>query len=100
MLTIRLRRMGSKKRPYFRVVVAESETARDGSFVEVLGHYDPRTSPETFKLDRDRLAHWQRSGAQLSDTVRTLVARHKPDGGGAPSLNNALVAPAAEQPAS
>jgi small subunit ribosomal protein S16 len=78
MLTIRLRRMGSKKRPYFRIVVIESETARDGSFVEVLGHYDPRTKPETFKLDHDRLAHWRKAGAQLSDTVRTLVARNKP----------------------
>ena len=95
MLTIRLRRMGSKKRPYFRVVVAEQETARDGSFVEVLGHYDPRTKPETFSLDRERLAHWERAGARLSDTVRTLVARNKPQ----PAAETAAPAPLEQQPA-
>ena len=53
-------------------------TARDSRFVEVLGHYNPRTSPETLKLDRERLAHWVKNGAQQSDTVRTLVARMPP----------------------
>jgi small subunit ribosomal protein S16 len=75
MLAIRLRRTGSKKRPYFRVVVTDSRTARDSSFVEVLGSYNPRTKPETLEIDRDRLAHWLKAGAQPSDTVRTLVAR-------------------------
>jgi small subunit ribosomal protein S16 len=87
MLAIRLRRMGSKKRAYFRVVVTDSRTARDSSFVEVLGHYNPRTKPETLDLDRERLAHWLKAGAQASDSVRTLVSR--------------MPAPvAAEQPAS
>jgi small subunit ribosomal protein S16 len=75
MLVIRLRRAGSKKRPFFRVVVTDSRAARDSSFVEVLGHYNPRTNPETLKLDRERLAHWLKAGAQPSDTVRTLVDR-------------------------
>ena len=75
MLAIRLRRTGSKKRPFFRVVVTDSRTARDSSFVEVLGFYNPRTNPETLNLKRDRLDHWLKAGAQPSDTVRTLVAR-------------------------
>jgi small subunit ribosomal protein S16 len=75
MLVIRLRRAGSKKRPFFRVVVTDSRAARDSSFVEVLGHYNPRTNPETLKLDRERLDHWLKAGAQPSDTVRTLVDR-------------------------
>src|SRR6187455_903030 len=75
MLAIRLRRTGSKKRSYFRVVVTDSRAARDSSFVEVLGFYNPRTTPETLKLDRERLNHWLKAGALASDTVRTLVSR-------------------------
>jgi small subunit ribosomal protein S16 len=75
MLAIRLRRTGSKKRPFFRVVVTDSRAARDSSFVEVLGHYNPRTNPETLDLKRDRLEYWIKSGAVPSDSVRTLVAR-------------------------
>lgn len=75
MLAIRLRKAGSKKRPFFRVVVTDSHSARDSSFVEVLGFYNPRTTPETLKLDRERLDHWVKAGAVPSDTVRTLVAR-------------------------
>jgi small subunit ribosomal protein S16 len=75
MLAIRLRRTGSKKRPFFRLVVTDSRTARDSSFVEVLGYYNPRTKPETLTVKRDRLEHWLKAGAQPSDTVRTLVAR-------------------------
>jgi small subunit ribosomal protein S16 len=78
MLVIRLRRTGSKKRPFFRVVVTDSRTARDSSFVEVLGSYNARTKPETLTLDRERLAHWIKAGAVPSDTVRTLVARMPP----------------------
>jgi small subunit ribosomal protein S16 len=75
LLAIRLRRTGSKKRPFFRVVVTDSRTARVSSFVEVLGFYNPRTKPETLKLDRARLDHWVKAGAVPSDTIRTLVAR-------------------------
>lgn len=76
MLVIRLRRAGSKKRPFFRVVVTDSRAARDSKFVEVLGHYNARTKPETLKLDRDRLAHWVQLGAVPSDTVRTMLDRN------------------------
>ena len=75
MLVIRLRRAGSKNRPFFRVVVTEGKSARDGRFVEVVGHYNPRTKPETLVLDRERVAHWVKNGALPSDTVRTLIDR-------------------------
>lgn len=78
MLAIRLRRAGSKKRPFFRVVVTDSHSARDSSFVEVVGHYNPRTTPETLQIDRERFDHWAKAGAQPSDTVRTLLARMPP----------------------
>ena len=75
MLAIRLGRAGSKNRPFFRVVVTERARARDGRFVEVLGNYNPRTKPEKLEVDRERLAHWLKVGAQPSDTVRTLIDR-------------------------
>jgi small subunit ribosomal protein S16 len=75
MLAIRLRRAGSKNRPLFRVVVTERARARDGRFVEVLGHYNPRTKPERLEVNRERLDHWLKVGAQPSDTVRTLIDR-------------------------
>jgi small subunit ribosomal protein S16 len=78
MLAIRLRRAGSKNRPFYRVVVTESRSAREGRFVEVLGSYNPRTKPETLNIDRDRLTHWLKAGAKPSDTVRTLVDRMPP----------------------
>jgi small subunit ribosomal protein S16 len=70
-----MRRAGAKNRPFFRIVVTESRSARDGRFVEVVGHYDPRTTPETLVIDRERLAHWIKVGARPSDSVRTLAAR-------------------------
>ena len=76
MLAIRLRRAGSKKRPYFRVVVADSRAARDSSFVEILGHYNPRSKPAVVDIDKERVNYWIGKGAQPSDTVRTLIARH------------------------
>ena len=76
MLVIRMRKMGSKKRPFFRVVVTDSRTARDSSFVEIVGHYNPRTKPAKVLIDRERISYWVEKGAQLSDTVRTLMKRH------------------------
>jgi small subunit ribosomal protein S16 len=87
MLAIRMRRAGSKNRPFYRIVVTEAKSAREGRFVEVLGHYDPRTTPETVRIDRERIAHWIKSGANPSDTVRTLLDRLPAE------------APAAEAPA-
>jgi len=76
MLSIRMRRTGSKKRPFFRIVVTDSRAARDSSFVEILGHYNPRTKPAIVQIDKDRMAYWVGKGAQPSDSVRTLIARH------------------------
>jgi small subunit ribosomal protein S16 len=76
MLSIRMRRTGSKKRPYYRVVVTESRSPREGSFIEVLGHYNPRTRPAVVEINRARVAHWIGLGARPSDSVRTLLARH------------------------
>ena len=76
MVAIRLRRAVSKKRPFFRIVVTDSRAARDSSFVEILGHYNPRTKPAIVQVDKERVAHWIKQGAQPSDSVRTLIARH------------------------
>jgi len=76
MVAIRLRRAGSKKRPFFRVVVTDSRAARDSSFVEILGHYNPRSRPAVVQVNKERLDEWVKKGAQMSNSVRTLVARH------------------------
>ena len=76
MLVIRLRRMGSSKKPYFRVVVTEARSARDSSFVENVGTYNPRSKPAQVNLNKDRIGHWLKHGARPSDSVRTLLAKH------------------------
>lgn len=73
MLSIRLRRTGTTKRPYYRVVVADARAWRDGAFVEVLGHYDPRRNPAVVKIDTERAQFWIKKGAQPSETVRSLL---------------------------
>jgi small subunit ribosomal protein S16 len=70
---IRLARFGAKKKPFYRVVVIEKERARNGRSLEVVGHYNPLTSPAQVLLKRDRIEHWTKSGAQLSDTVKRLM---------------------------
>ena len=80
MLSIRLRRTGTTKRPYYRVVVADSRMTRDGRFVEVLGHYDPRRDPAVVKIDTERASYWMGRGAKASDTVRSLLKRSAGDG--------------------
>lgn len=72
---IRLRRVGTTKRPAYRVVVADSRTARDGRFLEQIGFYDPLTEPPTIRIDADRAADWLRKGALPSNTVRNLLTR-------------------------
>lgn len=76
MLSIRMRRTGSKKRPFYRVVVTEARDPREGSFIEILGFYNPRTKPATVEIYKDRVRHWISQGARPSDSVRTLLARH------------------------
>ncbi|MET0552677.1 MAG: 30S ribosomal protein S16 [Vicinamibacteria bacterium] len=75
MLSIRLRRAGSTKKPHYRVVVADSRSWRDGRFVEILGHYDPRKSPAVVKIDADRAKYWISKGAQPSETVKSLLKK-------------------------
>lgn len=84
MLAIRMRRVGSKKKPYFRVVVTEAKSARESSFVENVGTYNPRSRPAKVEIDKARLDHWLERGAQPSDSVRTLLAKHLTRDLGAP----------------
>lgn len=73
MLMIRLARFGAKKKPTYRVVVIEKDRARDSKAVEVVGHYNPVADPAVVVLQHDRIEHWMKSGAQLSDTVARLM---------------------------
>jgi small subunit ribosomal protein S16 len=74
-IKLRLRRMGAKKRPSYRIVAADSRSPRDGRVIESLGYYDPLTEPATVKVNEDRVRHWLSVGAQPSDTVRDLLRR-------------------------
>ena len=74
-LKIRLRRMGRKKAPHYRIVIAESSMPRDGRFVATIGHYNPTTQPETLKVDRDKANAWMAKGAVPTDTVRSLFRK-------------------------
>ena len=75
MVKIRLRRMGAKKAPFYRVVVADSRFARDGRFIEEIGYYDPTTEPSVVKIDADKAKQWLSNGAQPTDTVRGLLKK-------------------------
>ena len=77
MLTIRLSRIGKKKKPYYRVVVIDRRRPRDGRFVEIVGTYDPLKKPAEIKLDAERIKHWLGRGAQPSDTVRSFIRDQK-----------------------
>jgi small subunit ribosomal protein S16 len=70
---IRLARVGSKKNPIYRVVVADARSPRDGRFIEIVGRYNPQTQPSTIELDEEKVRDWVSKGAQPSDTVRRLM---------------------------
>jgi small subunit ribosomal protein S16 len=76
MVKIRLKRMGAKKAPFYRVVVADSRYPRDGRFIEEVGYYDPMTEPATVKLDNEKIAKWIANGAQPTDTVKALIEKN------------------------
>ncbi len=76
MVKIRLRRTGAKKKPSYRVVVADARSPRDGRFIEIIGHYNPRTEPSTVNLEEDRVLYWLSVGAQPTDTVQTLLKNY------------------------
>jgi small subunit ribosomal protein S16 len=75
---IRLARVGARKQPHYRIVVIEKDRARNGRSVEVVGTYNPRTTPTSIDIKRDRVDYWTSKGAQLSETVGKLLAKHKP----------------------
>lgn len=72
---IRLKRMGSKKRPFYRLVVADARAPRDGRFIEELGYYNPISNPVELKIDKEKAASWIKNGAQPSDTVKALLKK-------------------------
>lgn len=74
-IKLRLKRMGAKKRPSYRIVVADSRSPRDGRFIESIGYYDPIAEPKTLKIDEERAKHWLSVGAQPTDTVKSLFQK-------------------------
>ena len=77
MVKIRLRRMGAKKAPTYRIVVADSRSPRDGRFIEELGYYDPTKEPTVFNVDADKVKQWIANGAQPTDIVKTLLKKNE-----------------------
>ena len=75
MVKIRLRRMGAKKTPFYRIVVADSRYPRDGRFIEEIGTYDPLTEPATIAVDAEKAQQWIKNGAQPTDTVRGILKK-------------------------
>ena len=75
MLRIRLRRVGAKKKPSYRLVVADIQAPRDGAFIEIIGHYDPLTDPETIVVKEDKALHWLQQGAQPTNTTARLLKK-------------------------
>ena len=75
MVKIRLRRMGAKKAPYYRIIVADSRSPRDGRFIEEIGTYDPLTEPATITVDAEKAQQWIKNGAQPTDTVKALLKK-------------------------
>ncbi len=75
MVKIRLRRMGAKKNPYYRIVVADSRFPRDGRFIEEVGTYAPLADPSEVTVDAERIQYWLKNGAQPTDTVKTLLKK-------------------------
>ncbi len=75
MVKIRLRRMGAKKAPFYRVIVADSRFARDGRFIEEIGYYDPTKEPSVVKIDAEKAKQWLDNGAQPTDTVREILKK-------------------------
>jgi small subunit ribosomal protein S16 len=75
MVKIRLQRVGRKKKPSYRVVVADSRAPRDGAFIEIIGHYDPLTDPATVVIHEDKALKWLRQGAQPTQTVANLLTK-------------------------
>ena len=76
MVKIRLRRMGAKKAPFYRIVVADSRSPRDGRFIEEVGYYDPMKDPAEVKLDAEKITAWLKNGAQPTETVKAILTKN------------------------
>ncbi len=74
-VAIRLRREGTRNSPYYKMVVADKRSPRDGKFIEIIGNYDPKKAGMNYKVDLARIDHWVKNGAQMSDTVRSIVKK-------------------------
>ena len=99
-VSIRLRREGTTNRPYYKVVVADSRSPRDGKFIEIIGTYDPKKTGHNSTLKLDRIDHWISKGAQPSDTVRSLIKKNRKQSADASKEETAPAAAApAEEPA-
>ena len=98
-VSIRLRREGALNRPYYKVVVADSRSPRDGKFIEIIGTYDPKKTGHNSTLKMDRIEHWISNGAQPSDTVRSLIKKNRMQSASAPAETAEPAAPAAEETA-
>lgn len=75
MVKIRLNRMGAKRQPFYRIVVADSRSPRDGRFIEIVGNYDPTKNPAVVNIDEEKVISWIQNGAQPTDTVRSLLSK-------------------------
>ena len=75
MVKIRLNRMGAKRQPFYRIVVADSRSPRDGRFIEIVGNYDPTKNPAIINVDEEKVMSWIKNGAQPTDTVRSLLSK-------------------------
>src|SRR5918992_1338836 len=94
-VSIRLRREGAKNRPYYKVVVADSRSPREGKFIEIIGTYDPKKPVHNSTLNVERAEYWIKRGAQPSDTVRSLIKKNKKQAANAPAaVPEPAVAPA------
>ena len=99
-VSIRLRREGALNRPYYKVVVADSRSPRDGKFIEIIGTYDPKKTGHNSTLKMDRIEHWMSKGAQPSDTVRSLIKKNRKQAANAPAESSPEpAAPVEEAPA-
>jgi small subunit ribosomal protein S16 len=98
-VSIRLRREGALNRPYYKVVVADSRSPRDGKFIEIIGTYDPKRTGHNSTLKMDRIEHWISKGAQPSDTVRSLIKKNRKQLAAAPAEESAVAPAPVEEPA-
>ena len=99
MLKIRLARVGKKKQPTYRVVIADARAPRDGAYVEIIGHYNPRTDPTTFEVDAEKVSDWLRKGAQPTERVEKLLNKRgigRATAGSAGAVATAVASPGIE----